>query len=86
MAAAVPAWKVAAASAACLALAYTAVYVTQIEKRLPLVYYKRRAQVLHRLFPWKQCEAADTCDKALCSYKCKTRLCILVCLYLVVSR
>ncbi|CAL8463377.1 g2911 [Coccomyxa elongata] len=43
-AAAVPAWKVAAASTACLALAYTAVYVTQIEKRLPLVYYKRRAQ------------------------------------------
>ena len=44
-AAAVPAWKVAAAVAACLALAYTAVYVTQVEKRLPLVYYKRRAQV-----------------------------------------
>lgn len=45
-AAAVPAWKVAVASAACLGLIFAAVYITQVERRLPLVYYKRRAQVI----------------------------------------
>ena len=47
-AAAAPQWTLAAVAAACLALVYASVYVTQIEKRLPLIYYKRRAQVLLR--------------------------------------
>lgn len=40
----VPAWALAAVAAGCLALVFASVYVTQIEKRLPLVYYKRCAQ------------------------------------------
>ena len=40
-----PQWALAAVAAGCLALVFASVYVTQVEKRLPLVYYKRHARV-----------------------------------------
>lgn len=39
-----PQWALAAVAAGCLALVFASVYVTQVEKRLPLVYYKRHAR------------------------------------------
>ena len=40
-----PQWSLAAVAVACLGLVFTSVYITQIEQRLPLVYYKRHARV-----------------------------------------
>jgi len=41
----VPVWRLLPAAAGCVALVYAATYITRVEKRLPLVYYKRRPQV-----------------------------------------
>lgn len=38
-------WRLLPAAAGCVALVYAAAYITRVEKRLPLVYYKRRPQV-----------------------------------------
>ncbi len=44
-AAQVPVWRLIPAAAGCVALVYAATFITQVEKRLPLVYYKRRRKV-----------------------------------------
>ena len=44
-AAQVPIWKLGLAVAGCGALVYAATFITKVEKRLPLVYYKRRLKV-----------------------------------------
>ena len=40
-----PAWKLLVAVAGCVALVYAATYITRLEERLPLIYYKRRLRV-----------------------------------------
>ena len=44
-AAQVPIWHVGLAVTGCGALVYAATFITKVEKRLPLVYYKRRLKV-----------------------------------------
>ena len=40
-----PAWKLLVAAVGCIALVFAATYITRMEKRLPLIYYKRRLRV-----------------------------------------
>jgi preprotein translocase subunit SecY len=40
-----PPWKFAAVIAGFVALVYATVFITQLEKRLPLIYYRRRVLV-----------------------------------------
>ena len=44
-AAQVSAWRLLPAAAGCVALVYAATYITRVEKRLPLVYYKGHRKV-----------------------------------------
>ena len=44
-AAQLPAWRLVPAAAGCMALVYAATFITRVEKRLPLIYYKRRRKV-----------------------------------------
>ena len=44
-AAQVPAWRLIPAAAGCVALIYAATFITQVEKRFPLIYYKRHRKV-----------------------------------------
>ncbi|CAL5223721.1 g6276 [Coccomyxa viridis] len=44
-AAQVPAWRLIPAAAGCVALVFAATFITRVEKRLPLVYYKKRRKV-----------------------------------------
>lgn len=44
MAANVATWKITAAVVGCVGLVYAAVYMTQVESRLPLVFYRRKVQ------------------------------------------
>ncbi len=46
-AAQVPAWRLIPAAAGCVALVFAATFITRVEKRLPLVYYKKRRKVSH---------------------------------------
>lgn len=46
-AAQVPAWKLLPAVVGCASLVYAATFITRVEKRLPLVYYKQRMKVGH---------------------------------------
>ncbi len=48
-----PAWKMLIAVAGCVALVFAATYITRLEKRLPLIYYKRRLKVRSLLFALK---------------------------------
>ena len=40
-----PAWKLLVAVVGCIALVFAATYITRMEKRLPLIHYKRRLRV-----------------------------------------
>ena len=60
-----PAWKLLVAVAGCVVLVYAATYITRLEKRLPLIYYKRRLRVRPLALPFPSCfdkHALITCN------------------------
>ncbi|CAK0739959.1 hypothetical protein CVIRNUC_001213 [Coccomyxa viridis] len=59
-----PVWNVGLAVAGCGALVYAATFITKVEKRLPLVYYKRRLkerqkEITHGILPPEPQRAPD---------------------------